>query len=120
MRRPFYLVAGFLSVALAAIGLFLPLLPTTPFLLLAAACFSKSSERLHQWLLDQPTFGPMIRDWETHRAIRLRVKGIASVLMLGLVSYPVFFLDFHPAMKLIAVSSVFGVLVFIWTRPALP
>ena len=75
---------GFLFVGIGGLGVILPLLPTTPFLLLAAACFARSSERWHQWLLNSGTFGPIIRNWEEHRCIPRRAK-IASLLIMGLV-----------------------------------
>lgn len=68
---------GFLFLAVAGIGLVLPLLPTTPFVLLAAACFAQSSERMHRWILANPTFGPMVRDWHDRRCVSCRVKWIA-------------------------------------------
>src|SRR5512134_2189700 len=80
VHRPLLLLAGLACVALAAVGLFLPLLPTTPFLLLAGACFARSSRRLHGWLLAHGVFGPILADWEAHGAIRLRVKVAATVL----------------------------------------
>ena len=64
-------------------GVVLPLLPTTPLVLLAAFCFSKSSPRLRAWLEDHATFGPLIVDWETHGAIAPRYKVIASSMMGG-------------------------------------
>ena len=73
---------GWLFVGLGVIGIALPLLPTTPFLLLAALCFSRGSEKIHQWLLNHPTFGPPILDWQNKRAISRRSKVVASVAML--------------------------------------
>jgi uncharacterized membrane protein YbaN (DUF454 family) len=64
------------------VGVILPLLPTTPFVLLAAACFARSSEKWHQWILENETFGPMIRNWEKQRCISCRVKLIAITSML--------------------------------------
>jgi uncharacterized membrane protein YbaN (DUF454 family) len=80
-----YLMAGFLLVALAALGIFLPLLPTTPLLLLAAACFAHSSEKCHQWLLQHNLFGPLIRSWHERRCIPRKAKcvAIASILLFG-------------------------------------
>lgn len=119
LRRPLFLACGLACLALAIVGLFLPLLPTTPFLLLAAACFSRSSRRLHDWLLRQPTFGPILRDWEQHRAIRLRVKWTATVLLLLLIAYPLLVLDLPPAPKVLAGACAAGVLWFLWSRPSL-
>ena len=83
---------GFLGLGIA--GVFLPLLPTTPFVLLAAACFAQSSERMHRWILANPTFGPMVRDWEEKRCVTCRVKVIAigSMMVVGGTSL-VFALD---------------------------
>jgi hypothetical protein len=73
--------AGVVCVALGVLGIFLPLLPTTPFMLLAAACFARSSRRFHDWLLANRTFGPLVREWEQHRSIPRRTKLTAIVLM---------------------------------------
>ncbi len=72
-------------------GIVLPLLPTTPFVLLSAACFARSSERWHRWLLANPTFGPMIRNWEQNRCIGRRVKIIGLVTMLLVGGYSLMF-----------------------------
>ena len=116
-QRPVLLVAGLASVVLAGLGVFLPLLPTTPFLLLAAWCFSRSSERLHGWLRRQRTFGPILADWEEHGAVRLPVKIVATVMMLALISYPLMFGTFVLPLKLLAGASALAVLIFVWTRP---
>lgn len=80
-----YKPLGFFFVGLAALGAFLPLLPTTPFLLLAAACFAKSSERWHQWLLNNRTFGPIIKRWEQNRCVSKITKtvSISSIIVFG-------------------------------------
>ena len=82
--RLLWLLVGFLSLALGAIGAFVPLLPTVPFILLAAFAFAESSERMHTWLLEHNLFGEMIRNWRRHGAISLRAK-IASVSTMALV-----------------------------------
>ena len=73
--------AGAIALGLGIMGIFLPLLPTTPFVLLAAACFARGSERFHQWLLANRTFGPMVQEWEGHRSLPYRTKVTAIVLM---------------------------------------
>ena len=83
MRVPTYKALGFLFLGLAILGIGLPVLPTTPFLLLSAWFFSRSSEKWHQWLLANETFGPVIRNWETRRCISLRTKFVSIALMLG-------------------------------------
>ena len=107
-------------MALATAGAFLPLLPTTPFLLLAAACFARSSERLHRRLMEHGLFGPILHDWERHRAIRTRVKVLATLLSGGMVSYPVFFLDLPLYARIAAAASVLLVIAFLWSRPTPP
>ena len=72
--RPLWLAAGVVAVALGLIGIALPLLPTTPFMILAAACFARSSPRLHDWLWHHRIFGPAIRDWREHGAIPRKAK----------------------------------------------
>ena len=74
-------IAGVLSLLLAILGLFLPLLPTTPFLLLASACFARGSDRLHGWLLNHRVFGVYLRNYEAGNGIPLRAKIVASVMM---------------------------------------
>ena len=88
LRHGMIRLLGFVFLALAVVGVFLPLLPTTPFVILAAGCFARSSERMHQWILANPTFGPMVHDWEQKRCVSCRVKAIAigSMAVVGGVS----------------------------------
>ncbi len=74
-------VAGTLALGLGVLGIFLPLLPTTPFLLLAAACYARSSPRFYHWLIHHHWLGEYIRDYREKRAIRLRVKVTAIALL---------------------------------------
>ncbi|MBD2858134.1 YbaN family protein [Spongiibacter sp. KMU-158] len=78
----FYKISGFVMLGLGVIGIVVPLLPTTPFLLVSAGCFSKSSERWHNWLLANPTFGPMIMDWHERRCVNCKTKVVALLSML--------------------------------------
>jgi len=86
---------GLLFILLAAIGVALPLLPTTPFVLVAAACFAKSSPRLHKWLLDSDVFGPILSDWDQKRCVTRRVKAFSLTMMVGVGGSSIWF--FTPA-----------------------
>lgn len=81
ITRWFWLAFGCLALALAVAGAILPLLPTTPFLLLAAWAFARSSPRLEAWLLDHAHFGPVIADWRREGAVSRRVKRTAVLVM---------------------------------------
>ena len=81
LLRALWLLGGWLSLVLGFIGIFLPLLPTTPFVLLAAFCFSRGSARWEHWLVNHPRLGPMVRDWRATRAVPLRAKQLATLMM---------------------------------------
>ena len=87
--RILLITAGVISIALGVLGIFLPLLPTTPFLLLAAACFIRSSRRLYDWLLKHRYLGPYIRNYRKHRAIPKRMKIILLVLLWATLGYSI-------------------------------
>ncbi|MCI0460031.1 MAG: YbaN family protein [Gemmataceae bacterium] len=91
VRRSVYLLLGLLFVGLATLGAFLPVLPTTPFLLLASTCFLRSSPVLNERLLRSRLFGPFLRDWQRYRGIRLSVKITAVVTLTAVVAGSVLF-----------------------------
>ena len=92
--RLLFLVAGLLSLGLGILGIILPILPTTPFVLLAAACFLRSSRRLYRWITSHRTFGPAIRGYLRYRAIGARTKVLALVtLWLVIGTTALFFVD---------------------------
>ena len=101
-----YRLAGFLFLGLGILGIFLPLLPATPFVLLAAACFARSSEKWHRWMLANDTFGPMILNWERNRCISRRVKWIAVVSMLVVGGYSIFYALESQVLKIAGVTLV--------------
>lgn len=74
---------GVFFLVLGALGAVLPLLPTTPFVLVSAWCFARSSPRMHAWLLSSGVFGPILRNWEANRCVPRRAKITALVMMLG-------------------------------------
>lgn len=80
------IAAGVVATALGIVGLVLPVLPTTPFLLVAAACFARASPKLDRMLSESATFGPMIREWRTYRSIPWRVKLFAIGLMSAMIA----------------------------------
>lgn len=81
MRRQLFLAAGIISAALGAIGAFLPIVPTVPFLLLAVYCFARSNPAWEQKILNHPHWGPQVRDWQERRAISRRSKTVAIAAM---------------------------------------
>jgi uncharacterized membrane protein YbaN (DUF454 family) len=80
-QRWLWIAAGGISLAIGLVGLFLPLLPTTPLVLLSAFCFSRGSERCERWLIEHRVFGPMVRNWRATRSVPLRAKQIATLMM---------------------------------------
>ncbi len=98
------------------LGVFLPLLPTVPFMILAAFCFARGSERFHDWLVNHPRFGPAIRDWRAHGAISRRGKmfaagGIALAFGMSIL------LGVKMWVLMLQAVVLCGVAVFILTRP---
>ncbi len=79
--RGIFLGVGILSLALGLLGIFLPILPTTPFVLLSAGCFARGSQRLHDWLLAHRIAGPIIHEWQVHRSMPPGVKPWAFAMM---------------------------------------
>lgn len=115
--RYFWLILGISCVGFAAIGVVTPLLPTVPFLLLAAYFFSRSSERLHHWLLSHKVFGPLIVDWQTNGSIRPSAKKL-STISIGAVLLFSFWIDLRPVLLTLQASILTAVLIFIWSRPS--
>jgi len=109
------MAAGFIALGLGFAGIFLPLLPTTPFILLAAFLFDRSSPRFHAWLFHHPRFGAILRDWRENRAISMRGKVMATVAMAVAIAIPLI-AGFAPWIIAVQVAVMAGVLTFIWTR----
>lgn len=114
--RFLYAGLGLVCLALAVIGIVLPLLPTVPFLLLAAFFFTNSSERLHNWIIAHNVFGPMILDWRDHGAIRPRAKKAATLSIAAVFGLS---LLFGAPGHVLGIQAVVlsAVLLFIWSRP---
>jgi len=119
-RRHLLQALGWVCVGLGAIGIVLPIMPTTVFLLIALWAFARSSPRLHGWLLENPYFGPYIADWERDRVIPLRAKILAVTMMTGSALW----LAFGTSAPLFVVLGVVAILMtvaaYIVTRPSIP
>lgn len=120
MKKPLLLLAGHLSLLIGIIGAFLPVLPTTPFVILAAFLYSKSSPRLHKWLQENKYFGAAIVDWETNKVIRPRAKKMATIAIVLVFSTSLYFGKMHFGLKIMLVIIAILVLSFIWSRKSRP
>ena len=116
VRRWLWRMLGIAAVGIGAVGTVVPLLPTTPFLLVAVWAFARSSERWRLWLIHHPRFGPMIRAWHAERAIPRRVKwiGIASLVASLLIAL---WLEVPPLGLALQCVALVGVSIFLLTRP---
>jgi uncharacterized membrane protein YbaN (DUF454 family) len=113
MKKTLLNIAGVIALLLAILGLFLPLLPTTPFLLLASACFARGSTRLHRWLLQHRVFGAYLRNVEAGNGIPLRAKIVALALMW--TSLGVSFLRFeHTGLRILLLAIGCAVSIYLW------
>ena len=114
-----WLVVGLVSLVLGALGVALPLLPTTPFILVAAIAFARSSDRLHDWLVNHNVFGALIENWRRHGAISRRAKtvGVASMVALPIISLAMS----APAPMIVLQIVVLGAAaLFVLSRPTPP
>lgn len=117
MGKTGYRVLAYISLSLGVAGIALPLLPTTPFVLLAAWCASRSSPAFEAWLHDHRTFGPVIRNWRDQQAVPVQAKWLALAMLA--VSWSLLWLATMPPLVL-AVTGVFftGLVIFLFTRPS--
>lgn len=117
-KRYLYLALGWLMFSLGFIGVFLPVLPTTPFMILALWAFSKGSDTLHDWLYNHPKFGNILRDWDRYRIIPLKAK-ITAVSMMSLSAiYLIFFSDIPTYGIVSAIGIMSYGAIYILTKPS--
>ena len=114
-----WLLVGLVALGLGALGVALPLLPTTPFVLLAAVAFAKSSKRLHNWLLNHDIFGTLIHNWQRHGAISRRAK-IASVVSMAAVLVISLAMAAAPVVIAVQLVVLTASAFFILSRPLPP
>lgn len=117
IKRWLWIVAGMLALLLAIAGVVLPVLPTTPFVLLAAACFARGSTRFHQAMLRHRTLGPMIAQWQSRRSIARSVKLKAYVLMALSFSVSLALLHGRPFHQLGLLTLGLGLALWLWRVP---
>lgn len=115
LSRTLYLIGGFLALGLGGLGILLPLLPTVPFIILAAYCFARSDETLERWLVDHPTFGTHIRSWRERGAISQKGKRAALAAFAASALIALLFVSLPYSLTPLAAALVGG--TWIWTRP---
>ena len=120
MKKLFYMTLGLALVATGIVGIFLPLLPTTIFFILAAGCFAKSNPRLENWILTHPKIGPSVIQWQEHKVIPKKAKFLAltgltfGYLLFLKISHPTILLAVAVALMMCAIAA------YIASRPSRP
>lgn len=120
VKRGLLIVTGVLMLTLGALGAVLPLLPTTPFLLLALTCFARSCPPLERWLINHPRFGTPLRNWRRHRAIPAKAKAVAVASMVLSYAFVLIAADPGPGLQLGLALILTCCSTFILSRPSRP
>lgn len=118
MKEGLFNILGVLSLVLGVIGAFLPILPTTPFILLSSYLFSKGSPRFHKWLVENPYFGKIILNWEKNGVINKKVKFIAVSTLVTLVIWIGLFALYDLWLKVLVSAILVITAAYILTRPS--
>ncbi|MDX1567601.1 MAG: YbaN family protein [Longimicrobiales bacterium] len=116
--RWLFVSAGWGALGLGAVGVVLPVIPTTPFVLVAAWCFARSSERLHRRLLEHRTFGPLVREWEDHGVIPLRAKVLSTAMLVPVVAFALLSGNLSLGVQVATAGLAAAGLLFVWSRPS--
>ncbi|WP_413528098.1 DUF454 family protein [Rahnella inusitata] len=116
MKRVLLIILGWICVVLATLGVVLPLLPTTPFLLLAAWSFARSSPRFHHWLLHRSWFGSYLRHWQQYRALPKGAKSKAVVLIVVTFAVSIYFVPLL-WVRILLLCMMFMLLIMMWRLP---
>lgn len=120
IARPLLLAFGWINVGIGMVGIVVPGLPTTVFLLMALWAFSKSSARFHQWLYTHPRLGPPLRDWNEHGVIPVRAKVLAVAMMTLSIVWVTFGIAEGWQLPAVMAACMIPVALFIVTRPSVP
>jgi uncharacterized membrane protein YbaN (DUF454 family) len=118
LSKTFYFLLAWLFFLLGLLGAMLPVLPTTPFMLLALWSFSRSSRRFHDWLYGHRLFGPPLRQWQRHRVIPLPAKWLATLTMSASLLYLFLYSSAPVILKWAALAFMAYGAFFIWTKPS--
>jgi uncharacterized protein len=119
-RKLIYLAVGWISVGLAIIGVILPILPTTPFLLVAVWAFSKSSPELAEKIRNHKTFGPLVRGWQDHGVVPLKAKAAAFTMMAAMAGYLWVYSSFPIWVLTLTTAILMAAAVYVGSRPSKP
>ena len=118
--KPVYFFLGWLFFSMGLVGVFLPVLLTTPFMLLALWSFSKSSEKFHHWLYHHPVFGPPLRLWEEHSVIPLYAKIIVITFMLISISVMVIYSPLEHWLQVMIAVLMLAAAIYVLGKPSRP
>ena len=114
IQNKFLVILGWFFIGLAVIGVVLPILPTTPFLILALTIFAKSSPRFHQMLLNNKMFGAVLKQWEEKKTVPRGIKLKAAMLVLASFSFSVYLLKSKIILQIMLIVIAVILLLFIW------
>jgi uncharacterized membrane protein YbaN (DUF454 family) len=117
-KRLLYLTFGWTMFTLGFVGTFLPVLPTTPFMILALWRFSNGSETIHDWLYNHPRFGPALQDWDQYRMIPVKAKITAVTMMTISATYLIFFSDISNFAIILAIGLMAYGAIYVLTKPS--
>ena len=119
LKKGIFIVAGTVSLGLGAVGVFLPILPTTPFLLLSAACYYKGSERMHRWLLCNKLFGSYIRNYKEGKGIAQTTKILTLSLLWITICFSAFYIVRNFPIQIVLIAIAIAVTIHVITLPTL-
>jgi hypothetical protein len=117
LKKVMFIVAGTISLGLGAVGVFLPILPTTPFLLLSAACYYKGSERIHRWLLSNKLFGSYIRNYKEGKGISQTGKFLALFMLWITICFSAFYMVRNLPIQIVLFAIAIAVTIHVITLP---
>ena len=120
LKKIAFIAGGVIFLLLGIIGIFLPLMPTTPFLLLSAFCLNRGSKRFHTWLLQHRLFGPPIRDWERGQVIRRKIKVVTTLMVSGSIILIYTRAEIPWFGKALFLLVSLSSLAYVWTRNEVP